>query len=109
MCTKDLLRSFSGGKSDMSNHRGITGGLVFAKLFAMVVECRLALWAEEHGVRVRDQTGSWKSHCTTDSIVLRSLTDKQKQARQKGRSGKLYCQFVDLEKACNSVLCCGRW
>ena len=38
----------SGDKSDMSNYRGMTVGSVIAKLFAMILEQRLASWAEDH-------------------------------------------------------------
>ena len=94
----------SGEKSDMSNYRGITVGPVFAKLFAMIIERRLASWAEEHGVKARGQAGFRKNYRTTDNIfVLRSLIEKQKQARQKGGSGKLYCSFVDFRKAFDTV------
>ncbi len=94
----------SGEKCDMSNYRGITVGPVFAKLFTMIIERRLASWAEEHGVKARGQAGFRKNYRTTDNIfVLRSLIDKQKQAKQKGGSGKLYCCFVDFKKAFDTV------
>jgi len=94
----------SGEKSDMSNYRGITVGPVFAKLFAMIIERRLASWAEEHGIKARGQADFRKNYRTTDNIfVLRSLIDKQKQARQKGGSGKLYCCFVDLKRRLDTV------
>ncbi len=32
-------------KSDMSNYRGITVGSVIAKLFAMMLDHRIAIWA----------------------------------------------------------------
>jgi len=82
----------------VSNNRGITVGPVFAKLFAMITKHRLASRAEEHGVKARGQAGFRNNYCTTDnSFVLRSLIGKQKQARQKGESGKLYCCFVDFK------------
>ena len=94
----------SGENCDMSNYRGITVGPVFAKLFAMIIERRLASWAEEHGIKARGQAGFRKNYRTTDNIfVLRSLIDKQKQAKQKGGSGKLYCCFVDFKKAFDTV------
>ena len=43
----------SGDKSDMSNYRGITVGSVIAKLSAMTLEQRIALWAEEHAVKAK--------------------------------------------------------
>ena len=64
----------AGDKQDMSNFRGIAVGPVFAKLFAMIIEYRLAAWAEEHGVKARGQAGFKKDHRTTDNVfVLRSL------------------------------------
>ena len=100
----------AGDKQDMGNCRGITVGPVFAKLFAMIFECRLAAWAEEHGVKARGQAGFRKDHRTTDNVfVLRSLIDKQKQSRQKGGSGKLYCCFVDFRRLIQyQGLFCGR-
>ena len=83
----------------MSNYRGITVGPVFAmiKLFAVIIERRLASWAEEHGVKARGQAGFRKSYRSCDThFVLRSLMGKQKQARQ---TGKLSCCFVDFKKS----------
>ncbi len=94
----------SGDKSDMSNYRGITVGSVIAKLFAMILEQRIASWAEEHGVKAKGQAGFRKDFRTTDNIfILRSLIDKQRQARLKGKAGKLYCCFVDFRKAFDTV------
>ena len=52
----------------------------------------------------RGQSGFRKNYRTSDNnFVLRSLIEKQKQARQKGGSGKLYCCFVDFKKAFDTV------
>ena len=98
----------SGDKSDMSNYRGFTVGSVITLAFAMILDQRIASWAEthaeSHGVKAKGQAGFRKDFRTTDNIfVLRSLIDKQKQSRQKGRSGKLYCCFVDFKKAFDTV------
>ena len=94
----------SGDKFDMGNYRGITVGSVVAKLFAMILGQRIASWAEEHAVKAKGQAGFRKDFRTTDNIlILRSLIDKGKQSRQKGKAGKLYCCFVDLRKAFDSV------
>ena len=94
----------SGDKSDMSNYRGITVGSVIAKAFAMILEQRIASWAENHAVKAKGQAGFRKDFRTTDNIfVLRSLIDKQRQTRQKGQCGKLYCCFVDFKKAFDTV------
>ena len=60
----------SGDKSDMSNYRGITVGSVIAKLFVMILEQRIASWAEEHAVK-RDSTALWSSQCI--SSIFRYL------------------------------------
>ena len=89
----------------MSNYRGITVNSVVSKLFAMILEQRIAKWADEHGVKARGQAGFRKDHRTVDNIyVLRALIDRQKQLRLKGiGSGKLYTCFVDFRKAFGTV------
>ena len=47
----------SGDKFDMGNYIGITVGSVVAKLFAMILEQRMASWAEEHAVNAKGQAG----------------------------------------------------
>ena len=70
----------SSDKGDMSNYRGITVGSVIAKLFAMILDHRIAVWAEDEGIKAKGQTGFRKDFRTTDNIfVLKSLIDKQKQ------------------------------
>ena len=94
----------SGDKSDMSNYRSITVGSVIAKLFAMILEQRIASWAEDHAVKAKGQAGFRKEFRITDNIfILRSLIDKQRQTRLKGKAGKLYCCFVDFRKAFDTV------
>ena len=94
----------SGDKFDMGSYGGITVGSVVAKLFAMLLQQRIASWAEEHAVKAKGQAGFRKDFRTTDNIfILRSLIDKQKQSRQKGKAGKLYCCFVDFRKAFDTV------
>ena len=58
----------SGDKFDMGNYRGITVGSVIAKLFAMVLEQRIASWAEEHAVKAKGQAGFRKDFRTTDNF-----------------------------------------
>lgn len=41
----------------MSRHQGNTAEPVLAQLFAMIIDCRLASWPEEHGVRARGRPG----------------------------------------------------
>jgi hypothetical protein len=52
------------------NYRGITVGLVLAKVFAMILEARLSSWAEERGLRARGQASFRKDFRTTDNIYI---------------------------------------
>ena len=89
----------SGDKGDMSNYRGITVGSLIAKLFAMILDHRIAFWAEDEGIKPKGQAGFRKDFRTTDKIfVLKSLIDKQKQTH-----GKLYCCFADFKDASDTV------
>ena len=45
------------GRSDVSNYGGITSGSVVPKLFANILEQRIATWAEEHAVKAKGQAG----------------------------------------------------
>ena len=47
----------SGDKFDIGNYIGITVGSVVAKLFAVILEQRMASWAEEHAVKAKGQAG----------------------------------------------------
>ena len=88
----------------MSNYRGITVGSVIVKLFAMILDHTIAVWAEDEGIKAKGQAGYKKEFRTTDNIfVLKFLIDKQKQTRQGKASGKLYCCFVDFQKAFDTV------
>ncbi len=94
----------SGNKSDMCNYRGLTVGSVIAKLFAMILDHRIAVWAEDEGIKAKGKAGFRKDFRTTDNIfVLKSLIDKQTQTRRGKASGKLYCCFVDFKKAFDTV------
>jgi len=42
-----------GDALQFENYRGITVGLVLAKVFAMILEAQLSSWAEERGLRAR--------------------------------------------------------
>ena len=61
---------------------------------------RIAVWAENEGIKAKGQAGFRKDFRTTDDVfVLQSLIDKQKQTH-----GKLYSCFVDVKKASDMVL-----
>ena len=88
-----------GDPLDCSNYRTISVGPVLAKLYAMVLECRISAWAEGCGARATCQAGFRKERRTTDHIfTLATLID---QARARRRP--LYATFVDFRKAFDSV------
>ena len=51
----------SGDKGDMSNYRGITVGSVIAKSFAMILDHRIAVWAEDEASKPKDKQVSEKT------------------------------------------------
>ena len=65
----------------------------------MILDHRIAVWAEDEGIKAKGQAGFRKDFRTTNNIfVLKSLIDKQKQTH-----GKLYSCFVDFKKAFDTV------
>ena len=95
----------SGDTANMSNYRGITVGSVIAKLFAMILDHRTAVWAEDEGIKAKGQAGFRKDFRTTDNIcVLKSLIDKQEQMHS-----SLYRCFVNFKKAFDTVPCGLLW
>ncbi len=90
----------AGDHDDPGNYRGITVGPVLAKLFAMILDQRLATWTEKNKLRAKGQAGFRKDFRTTDNLfVLKTLLD-QRKAR---RAAKMYCCFVDFKKAFDTV------
>jgi hypothetical protein len=69
---------YKGGDcSQFDNYRGITVGLVLAKVFAMILESRISQWAKTNDLCAKGQTGFRKDFRTTDNLfILRTLTEK---------------------------------
>lgn len=63
----------SGDKGDVSSCWGITVGLVIAKLFALILDHRIAVWAEGEGIQAKGQAGFRKHFRTTDNIFKVNL------------------------------------
>ncbi len=91
---------YKGGDcSQFDNYRGITVGLVLAKVFAMILESRISQWAKTNDLRTKGQAGFRKDFTITDNLfILRTLTE---QARFQKK--KLYTCFVDFKKAFDTV------
>ena len=70
----------SGDANDPSNYRGITVTSVLAKLFAMVLEARMSIWAESHDLRAEGQAGFRKDYRTTDNVfIMQALIAKRER------------------------------
>jgi hypothetical protein len=88
-----------GDPLDPNNYRCLSVSPVLTKLYAMILEARLAHWAETSSSRAPTQAGFRRDHRTTDHIfTLHTLIT---QARAQSRP--LYTCFVDFKKAFDSV------
>ena len=94
-----------GDKNDPANYRGITLVSCLGKLFNNILNERLKSWATENNVITDAQFGFKADHSTVDAIfILQSLIDKKIKNKK-----KLYCAFVDLKRAFDSVYRNGLW
>jgi hypothetical protein len=68
---------FKGGDaSEFDNYRGITVGLILAKLFGMILDKRLSKWVEQHGLYAKGQTRFCKDYRITNQLfILRILIE----------------------------------
>ena len=88
-----------GDPEDVNNYRGITLMSCLSKIFTGVLNKRINKWCEENNVISDCQFGFRKGCSTTDAIfVLHNLIQKTLNDR-----GRLYCAFVDLKKAFDSI------
>ena len=89
-----------GDKKDPSNYRGITLVNVISKIFSLCLRNRINCWCEEENVFNPLQFGFRDKRSTTDCIfILHSII--QNVLLQKH---KLYCAFIDYEKAFDTVI-----
>ena len=95
----------TGSYDDVNNYRGITLISCFAKLFTSILNNRLKLWSNVTDTSSNAQFGFKSDHSTIDAIfILKYLTDKQLQDKK-----MLYCAFIDLKKAFDSVSRTSLW
>ena len=77
----------------------------FAKLFTNILYNRLRKWADATDISSDAQFGFKSDHSTVDAMfILKYLLDRQLQAKK-----KLYCAFIDLKKAFDSVSRTSLW
>ena len=93
---------YKGKKKDplnMNSYRPITVVPVLAKLFATVMDQRMTRWAEGCNLRARPQAGFRKDHSTAGQLsTLHTLIRKYRR-----HNSKLFCCFVDFERAFDTV------
>ena len=94
-----------GDINDPNCYRGITLISCLAKLFTMIINKRLNLWAEVNAVLTEVQFGFRKDKSTTDCLfILHGLIE-----HSLGKSETLYCSFVDLTRAFDGLDCNVLW
>ena len=87
----------SGNKSDPSNYRGICVTSCLGKLFCSILNIRLNNYFQEKNILHPSQIGFLRGYRTTDHIfTMKTMIDKYVTNSNKG---KLYCYFVDFQKA----------
>ena len=90
----------SGCTSNWSDYRPIAVTQVIAKVYGLVLNQRLNTWAEAEGIRCPAQTGFRAQYSThMNTFTLLHLIDKYKQLKK-----PVFCCFVDLKKAYDSVI-----
>ncbi len=88
-----------GNINDPHNYRGITLVSCLGKLFTFIINERLNAWAEENHVICENQFGFRKDKSTTDCLfILHGLIQ-----HYLSNPRNLYCCFVDLTRAFDSV------
>ena len=85
----------SGDKNNLNNYRGITILSCLGKLFTKILNRRLTAWAEQHNILDETQYGFRKHRSTVDCIFIIHGLIELLLAQGK----KLYCCFIDYEKA----------
>ena len=94
-----------GDKNDPNNYRGITLLSCGAKFFTSILNHRLLKFSETVNLLSENQAGFRPNHSTIDHIfVIKSFCDIIRN-----RKKKLYCAFVDYEKAFDKVWHLGLW
>ena len=89
----------SGDANQAKNYRGITVSNILSKISSQILLNRLTDWSEKHEFMSKNQFGFQKGKSTTDCIyVLHSIITKVLQSKE-----KLYCIFIDFEKAFDKI------
>ena len=94
-----------GDKTDPKNYRPITILSCVGKLFTALLNNRLNKFSDEFKILKENQTGFRKMYSTTDNIfVIHILFELLRHYKK-----KLFCAFIDFEKAFDTVWREGLW
>ena len=88
-----------GSHDDPKNYRGITLISCLGKLFTSIINQRLINWSTANEISTDAQFGFKSGHSTIDAIfILQNLIQKRLNNKK-----RLYCAFIDLQRAFDSV------
>eukprot|EP00732_Lithocolla_globosa_P000541 Lithocolla_globosa_v1_NODE_177_length_5446_cov_18.556483.p1 type:complete len:863 gc:universal NODE_177_length_5446_cov_18.556483:2622-34(-) len=87
------------------NYRPITLLSIIGKLFSSLINRRLYIWAEKHGILSEEQGGFRKSRSCDDHALTLAELIKMRIGKKKST----YTCFVDFRKAFDSVYRKGLW
>ena len=94
-----------GSSADPKNYRPITIVSCFGKLFTSVLNERLQMFSERFSLICENQAGFRKDYSTIDNIFLLHTLISLSNLYKK----KMYCIFIDFEKAFDKVWRTGLW
>ena len=94
-----------GNASDPSNYRGITLLSCVGKMFTMLLNERLTTFIDNNNLMSQNQAGFRKGYSTIDHIFL----FKQIIELFRFKKTKLFCAFIDYQKAFDTVWREGLW
>ena len=88
-----------GSHDDPKNYRGITLFSCLGKLFTSIINQRLIDWSTANEISTDAQFGFKSGHSTIDAIfILQNLIQKRLNNKK-----RLYCAFIHLQRAFDSV------
>jgi hypothetical protein len=94
-----------GDSNDPNNFRPITLVSCLGKLFTAILSERLSKYSDDFFVMHENQCGFWQGYCTVDNVfTFYSFFELLKRKKK-----KMYCAFIDFEKAFDKIWRKGLW
>jgi hypothetical protein len=96
-----------GSKSDPNNYRGITLLSCLGKLFTLCLNNRISIFSTNRGIIGEEQAAFREDYSTLDhAFVLNELINMY---LQNGKKKRLYCCFIDYQKAFDTIRRSALW